>query len=148
MPSERVTNFYDLESFAIIGLSTSKRNIAWTIYEQLIGLDKRVYAINSKGGEKNGIRLFGSLKSLPEVPEGIIVCVDLRNSSGLLESLVNSGSKNIWFQQGTFDNDIVAEAAKLGIEPIKGCALMYMPGTPGFHRFHRALNELFGKGYK
>jgi hypothetical protein len=148
MPSERIREFYDLESFAVVGMSLTAKNISWSIFEQLTELGKRVYPINPKEGDKGGIHFYKSLDSLPEKPEGIIICVDLSKTQGLLESVKNSDAKYIWFQQGCFDNEDIAAANRLGLDPIKGCAMMYMPGTAVFHRFHRALNELFGKGYK
>jgi predicted CoA-binding protein len=148
MPSDRVTHFYDLESFAIIGVSRTDKNMGWAIYEQLSKTGKRVYAINSQSGVRDGVKLYPSLESLPETPQGIIVSVDPSKTRGLLESLKASNVQYIWFQQGSFNHDVISKSQELGLNPIKGCAMMYMPGTPGFHRFHRAINEFFGKGYK
>jgi predicted CoA-binding protein len=47
MPSERVKNFYDCDSFAIVGMSRNRKNFAWAIYEQLKRLDKKVFAVNA-----------------------------------------------------------------------------------------------------
>jgi predicted CoA-binding protein len=94
------------------------------------------------------VQFYSSFRELPDPAEGVIVSADLRKTRGLLEELKNSGAKAIWFQQGCFDKKVLAQANELGLDPIKGCAFMYMPGSPVFHRFHRAINDLFGKGYK
>jgi predicted CoA-binding protein len=148
MPSDRVIEFYDLESFAIFGVSRKRKNMGWAIFDELSRLGKRVYAINGQEGVRDGVSLYSGLDSLPESPQGIIVCIDPSKTKGLLDQLINSKARYIWFQQGSYDSDVIKLAGELGIEPIKGCAMMYMPGAPGFHHFHRAINEFFGKGYK
>ena len=148
MPSDRINQFYDLESFAVIGVSRSKKNLAWSILDQLQMNGKRVYAINPKEGTWEGVQFFNSLNDVPETVQGIIVCVDLKKSTGLIDMIKNYGAKYIWFQQGSYDQKILEQANGIGLDPIKGCAMMYMPGVPFFHRFHRAINDLFGKGYK
>ncbi len=148
MPSERVGHFYECESFAIIGMSRTKKNFAWTIFEQLSQLGKRVYPINSKGGSNQGIQFFSSLAELPETPEAIILSVDPAAAKGMLEELKDSGAKYIWFQQGSFDDEVLSEGTRMGLDPIKGCVLMNMPEAAFIHRFHRTINEFFGKGYK
>jgi predicted CoA-binding protein len=148
MPSERVKQFYDCESFAIIGMSRQKKNFAWSIYEQLLNLGKRVYPVNPIEGSYGGIRFYQSLADLPEVPEAVILSLDPSKAKGLLEELKDCGAKYIWFQQGSFDEENLSEAKRLGLDPIKGCVLMNIPNAQFVHRFHRAINELLGKGYK
>lgn len=148
MPSERVKEFYDYETFAIIGMSQSKDNFAWAIYKELVSQGKRVYPIHPRGGKYRGVQFYASFRELPDPAEGVIVSADLRKTRGLLDELKNSGARAIWFQQGCYDQKVLAQANVLGLDPIKGCAFMYLPGAPVFHRFHRAINDLFGKGYK
>jgi uncharacterized protein len=148
MPSERVTQFYQCASFAIVGVSRKKKNFAWLIYEQLEELGKRVYAINPDEGSFGGIRFYNSLSELPETPEAIILSLDLTKAKGILDEAKNSGAKYIWFQRGSFDDEILSDSARLGLDPIKGCAMMNMPNAQFIHRFHRTINEFFGKGYK
>ncbi len=148
MPSERVKQFYECSSFAIIGMSKDRKNFAWSIYEQLIEAGKRVYAVNPKEGSSRGAEFYNSLADLPEVPEAIILSLDPGSAKGMLEEIKDSGAKYVWFQQGSFDEEMLSEADRLGMNPIKGCAIMYLPDAPVIHRFHRAINEFFGKGYK
>lgn len=148
MPSERVVDFYNCHSFAIVGMSRSNKNIGWAIYDQLAALGKQVYAVNPKGGEFEGVRFYRTLDMLPESPEAVIVCMLPDNTREVLESVYESDAKYVWFQQGSFDDDVLAVAARLGLDPIKGCAMMYMPDTVFFHKLHRTINELLGKGYK
>jgi predicted CoA-binding protein len=148
MPSDRVKNFYECESFAIVGMSRNRKNFAWAIFEQLTRLGKKVYAVSPNEGEHQGVEFYRSISSLPEVPEAIILSLDPGDAKGVLHEVKDSGAKYVWFQQGSFDEEMLTEADRLGMNPIKGCAIMYLPDAPVIHRFHRALNEFFGKGYK
>jgi predicted CoA-binding protein len=148
MPSERVADFYNLESYAVIGVSRTRKNSGWMVFEELSKLGKRVYAINSQGGSRNDIKLFPGLEKLPETPQGVVICVKPHETSGVLDSLKNMTVKHIWFHLGSYNPEVLNKTGSLGFNPIKGCAIMYNPQAAGFHRFHRALNNLFGKGYK
>jgi uncharacterized protein len=148
MPSERVGHFYECESFAIIGMSKTRKNFAWTIFEQLSQLGKRVYPININAGNYQGAQFYRSLAELPEIPEAVILSVDPASAKGMLEELKDCGAKYIWFQQGSFNDEVLSEGTRIGLDPIKGCVLMNMPEAALIHRFHRAINEFFGKGYK
>jgi predicted CoA-binding protein len=148
MPSERVKQFYESESFATIGVSDSRRNFAWSIFDQLASLGKRVYVVNPDNGRHEGVRFYDSFDTLPETPEAIIVSLDLSKVSGVLEAVKNSGAKHVWFQQGSYDDEILDTCDRLGIDPIKGCSLMHMPEAGFPHNLHRWINELFTKGYR
>jgi predicted CoA-binding protein len=148
MPSERVKNFYDCDSFAIVGMSRNRKNFAWAIYEQLKRLDKKVFAVNADEGNYQGVKFYRSISNLPDVPEAVILSLDPGDAKGVLQEVKDSGAKYVWFQQGSFDEEMLIEADRLGMNPIKGCAIMYLPDAPVIHRFHRAINEFFGKGYK
>lgn len=148
MPSKRVTDFYNADSFAVYGLSATRTTIGWSVYSQLLKLGKRVYAINPLTEGSRGVKFYPSLEHIPEKPQAIIVALNLKQNRGLLEKIKNSGVKQVWFQQGSFDFKVLDEANRLGIHPIKGCALMYAPQTGFPHSFHRSIIELLGKGYQ
>jgi len=148
MPSDRVLQFYESESFAVIGVSRTRRNTARAIYDGLAATGKRVYAIGTQGGRFGGIDIYDSLKSLPERPQAIIVSARPGRTPALVDEVAASGAKFLWLQQGSFDKHVLALLSHQGIDPIKGCAIMYMPGQPFFHRIHREFTELLGGGYK
>jgi predicted CoA-binding protein len=148
MPSERIGKFYDSGSFAIIGLSSRRRNFAWEILNSLSSLKRPVYAIGASTGELGGVKIYDSLGSLPEKPEAVIVCTKPKNTALALGQIAASESRAVWFQQGSFNKEVIKRSKELKIDAITGCVMMYMPGTSFFHKIHRAVNEFFGRGYK
>jgi predicted CoA-binding protein len=148
MPSKRVHEFYNSNSFAILGFSRDEKSFTWATYKELSLLQKKIYAINPKGGEFQGLPLHKSLKDLPEKPDALIVATSIKKNNALLDEISAAGIKKVWFQQGVCDNAIINSAKGKGIDPIKGCVLMHLPNGHKMHSFHRFFNELFTKGYQ
>ena len=146
MPSNRVIEFYQSESFAILGLSQKKKNFAWSIYKAMMKLGKTIFPIHPDGGVSQDVQFYRSLDGTDKIPEAVIVCLNLDKANGLLERLRDSGITKIWFQQGSHKAEHMEKARKLGLDPITGCALMYMPGTSLLHRIHGFFHERFTKG--
>ncbi len=146
MPNDRIAQFCQSESFAVIGMSKSRRNFAWAIYNSLIKAGKKVFAVHPGGGNSWGVQFYNSIESLPLLPGAAILCLNLKKQRGILPELKASGIERVWLQQGSFDNSILEEAERAGLNPITGCALMYLPGASFIHRLHRFLYELFKKG--
>lgn len=146
MPNDRFAQFYQSESFAVIGMSKSRRNFAWSIHNGLVKAGKKVFPVHPEGGYSRGIQFYDSIESLPLTPEAAILSLNLKKHPGILPALRASGIKKIWLQQGSYDNSVLREARRAGLNPVTGCVLMYLPGTSFFHRLHRFFYELFKKG--
>ena len=146
MPGSRIEEFYDSDVFLLIGMSKKKSNFAWGIYKSLINSNRKVLALHPGGGEKNGVKFYKNIESLPEKPDACIVCTDLKKNDDLISELSESGIKRIWLQQGSYDKTVLEKTAQNGMEPITGCVLMYLPESSFLHRVHRFFYELFTKG--
>jgi predicted CoA-binding protein len=146
MQNDRLAQFYQSRSFAIIGMSRSRGNFAWAIHDSLIKAGKKVFPVHPESGYSRGIQFYDSIESLPLTPEAAILSLDLKKQSRILSELKASGIKKVWLQQGSFDDFILREAERAGLNPITGCALMYLPGASFIRRLHRFLYELFKKG--
>ena len=146
MPSSRIEDFYNSESFALVGMSKKKRNFAWEIYRNFRGADKIVFPIHRDGGEKDGVAFFRNINEIDGKPDSCIVCTNLKDDDSVISELAESGVRNFWFQQGSYNKDVLKKTRESGIDPITGCALMYLPGTTFIHRFHKFFHELLSKG--
>lgn len=69
-----------------------------------------------------------------------------KNAVRVVKEAAVCGFNLVWLQQGC-GSDAVVEAAKgAGLEVVSGkCILMYTEPVGGFHKFHRGVNNLFGK---
>jgi predicted CoA-binding protein len=146
MPDNRSDRFFDSGSFVLFGMSRKKKNFAWSIRKALTEAGKSVFPLHPQAGKTNRVEFYSSVDSLPGSPDAGIVCLNLKKHPDMLPELKKSGLKKIWLQQGTYDNSIITELESAGLDCLKGCALMYIPGTSFPHRFHRFLHRLFSKG--
>ena len=127
-------------------MSKKRRNFAWAIHKCFQKADKKIYAVHPEGGKKNGVSFYKNIAEIPLKPEACIICADLKKSSSLISELAGYGIKKIWLQQGSYDKNTLAMAAKGSLDPLTGCVLMYLPGVSFGHRLHRFFHELFSKG--
>jgi predicted CoA-binding protein len=146
MPDDRSDRFFDSGNFVLFGMSRKKKNFAWSIHKALTEAGKNVYPVHPRGGKTGGVEFYSSIDSLPESQDAGIVCLNMNKHTGLLPVLVNGGMRKIWLQQGSCDDSIITELESAGIVCLKGCAMMYIPGTSFPHRFHRFLHQLFSRG--
>jgi predicted CoA-binding protein len=146
MPDKRITEFYNSDSFLLIGMSKKRRNFAWGIYKSFTGAGRRVFPLHAEGGEKDGAKFYSSLEELPERPEACIVSADLKKNRAFVSELADSGIKRFWFQQGSYDKDLLEIVRKRNIAAFTGCVLMYLPESSFPHKIHRFFHELFTKG--
>lgn len=146
MPSSRIEDFFNSDGFALIGMSKKKRNFGWEIYKNLRMAEKEVYPVHREGGEKDGVTFYRGIDEIGKKPEACIISANLKNDDSLIAELADSGIRKFWLQQGSYDNEVLKKAREQGIDPITGCAIMYLPGTSFIHRFHKFFHELLSKG--
>lgn len=146
MPSSRIEDFFNSDGFVLIGMSRKRRNFGWEIYKNLRAADREVYPVHREGGEKDGVTFYRGIGEIGKKPEACIICASLKNDDSLITELANSGIERFWFQQGSYDKAVLTRARDHDIDPITGCAIMYIPGTSFIHRFHRFFHELLSKG--
>ena len=146
MPGSKAGNFYNSDGFAILGMSRSRKNFAWTIYDGFVKSGMPVFPVHPSGGEIKGVRFYDSLAALPRKVEAAVVSLNVSKADHLLSRLKENGVKKIWFQQGSYDNNVLKKADDLEFETYTGCAMMYLPGTLWLHRVHRFFHELVSKG--
>ncbi len=146
MPDKRIIEFYNSDSFLFIGMSKRKKNFAWVIYKSFTGAGRRVFPLHKEGGEKDGAKFYSGLDELPEKPEACIISADVKKDGAFISELADRGIKRFWFQQGSYDKDLLEVVGKRDVAVLTGCVLMYLPESSFPHKIHRFLHELFTKG--
>jgi len=105
------------EALAIVGVSTGPA--VWSagaMYHEslrLFGYQGRIYLVNRKGGNFNGMRLYTSLIDLPETPDLVFCCVSREFIPGLIDECVAKGVKAVSIFTGGFSERIGEEGRRL-----------------------------------
>lgn len=111
--------------WAVIGATPNTEKFGYKIYKKLKNHGYTVYGVNRKGDDLEGDKLYASLKDLPEKPECIDIVVNPKISKIVLEEIKELGIKYVWFQPGTFDEEVINTAKEAGLNVVyNDCVLV------------------------
>jgi uncharacterized protein len=136
----------ELKSIAVVGVSRNKDKFGNAIYRDMKSKGYKVMAVNPKLDMAEGDRCYAGLGALPEVPEGVILCINPMETVPVIEEAARLGIKYIWLQQGANSPEAEAKCQELGLNVVSGeCVFMFLEPVQSIHGFHRFINKLVGK---
>jgi hypothetical protein len=94
------------------------------IYKKLKVRGYEVYAVNPLYDTVEGDPCYKDLSSLPKLPEVIDMVVSPKRAKPVIEEAAKLGIKYIWFQPGTYDDEVMDLAKNLGLEAVQACVLV------------------------
>lgn len=104
------------ESIAIVGLSSSAKNIPRIVLENLIrwGYKGRIFGINPRVGDAHvdGIKMYKDIRDLPVVPDLVFIMIPARLIPDVIDSCGRAGVKRMAIPSGGF-NESGEEGKKL-----------------------------------
>ena len=101
-----------MKKWALIGASPDESKFGYKILMQLKEKGYTVYGINPKYDEINGVKIYHSLKELPEKVDAVNVIVNPNISLNALDDIVECGIENVWFQPGTYNPEVLNKGKK------------------------------------
>jgi len=110
--------------WAVIGANVDPEKFGNKIFKKLLLRGYRAYPINPMYESIEGHSCYKDLSSLPEKPEVINMVVSPKRGKPVLEEAAKLGIKNIWFQPGTYDEELLAFAAAQGLTAVQACVLV------------------------
>ena len=111
--------------WAVIGANTNEEKFGYKIYQILKFHGYTVWGVNPKIDAIEGEKVYPDLTSLPEKPDCISVVVPPAISLEFVEEAGNLGIQYIWFQPGTYNQEVLEKADSLGINPVyQDCVLV------------------------
>jgi len=144
-PLEQINQFIESQPLALAGVSRNPKKFGYTAFKELKSKGMNVFPINPETNEIMGEKVYQCIKDLPGDVRGIIIMTSKEKSASVVREALDRGIKQIWFQQMSDSEEALDLVKSSGINYITGeCILMhYKPNS--FHKFHRAINKLFGK---
>ncbi len=110
--------------WAVVGANQNQKKYGNMIYRKLKLRGYKVYAVNPLYDTVEGDPCYKDLDSLPELPEVIDMVVTPKRSKPVIRDAARLGIKYIWFQPGTYDDEVLELAKELGLLYVKACALV------------------------
>lgn len=127
-PLGDVDAFLDGGPFAVVGASADREKYGNKVLRVYLQNNRKVYPVNPRGGEIEGLEAFPDLASLPELPHGVSIITPPGVTEGVVEEAVALGIRHLWMQPGAESDKAIAYARENGVNIVaKGaCALVVM----------------------
>lgn len=97
----------DKKVWAVVGASPNESKFGYKIFKKLKDKGYEVYGINPKYEELDGEKLYKSIADLPVKPDCVDMVVNPKLSKPMVEDIANAGIEYVWFQPGTFDEEVI-----------------------------------------
>ena len=143
---QTVQDFIHLKNIAVVGVSRNANKFGNLAYKELKERGYQVYAVNPAMQEFQGQPCYPNLEALQGQVDGVLLTVHPEQGKAVLEEASRVGIKKIWVQQQADSPALLESGRQLGLDLVSGkCILMYAPPVRSFHKFHRFVNQIFGK---
>lgn len=110
--------------WAVVGANQNPEKYGNMIYKKLKARKYEVFAVNPLYDSVEGEICYKDLVSLPKLPEVIDMVVSPKRSKLVMEEAAKLGIKYIWFQPGTYDDEVLELAERLKLEVVQACVLV------------------------
>jgi len=102
--------------FALIGVTQDKTKYGYEVFHALNEFGYKVYPVNPKYGEVDGVKCYASLKELLEKPEVVIVALSPVNTEKIIEGMDVKDVKTIWMPPGCWSEEAVNKCESKGMD--------------------------------
>ena len=119
-----------MKSVAIIGASNDRNKYGNKAVRAFVQQGYRVYPVNKKETEIEGLRVFRSIADVPERPDMVSVYVQPEVLLGLLPEIAAKGCDELWLNPGAESDEVIAEAERLCLNVIQACSIVGVGLSP------------------
>ena len=116
---------------AVAGASTNPSKYGNIIVRNLKEKGYTVYPVNPKAEEIAGLKVYHSLEEVPRPVDVVNVVTPPQVSLQILQEADRLGFPVIWFQEGSFDDQVLRALEKARIEGIVGACIMVVTSWEG-----------------
>lgn len=116
-----MSDMMKLKRWAVLGATDDKSKFGYKIFRLLEDKGYTAYGVNPKYDYIDGIKIYKSIDELPAVIDGINIIVNPKISLASLPAIKAKGINNLWFQPGSFNDEVIQKAKEMGfnIEQVK-----------------------------
>lgn len=120
-----------MKTVAIIGASTDRNKFGNKAVRAFRQQGYRVFPVNPKAAEVEGLAAFSSISSVPVRPDLVSVYLPPPAVLKLLPEIAAKGCDELWLNPGTESPEVLAEAERLGLNVIQACSIVGVGLSPG-----------------
>jgi predicted CoA-binding protein len=113
-----------MKTVAVIGASSDRSKFGNKAVRAYLKQGYTVYPVNPKGEEIEGLATFKSIREVPVRPDLMSVYVPPVLVMRMLPEIAEKGCDELWLNPGTESEEVLQEAAKLGLNAIVACSIL------------------------
>ncbi|NLV76240.1 MAG: CoA-binding protein [Tissierellia bacterium] len=103
----------DKKTWAVVGVTANEKKYGYKIWKKLLEHNYETYGVNPNYDEIQGHKIYSSLKELPKKVDVIDMVVPPKISLTTLDEAKELGIEYIWFQPGTYNDEVIEKAKAL-----------------------------------
>ncbi len=144
---KQVEDVLNPKSVAVIGASSNPIKVGYSVVKSLRGGNVKVYPVNPKAVEIDGVRCYPSLKSLPETPDLVVIALPSEKVLNAIQEVAEVGAKGVLiitsgFKEAEYEEGRILEA-KLREFATQNEIRIIGPNTFGFVNLVKGVNASF-----
>ena len=148
--TEKISEFLELDTIAVTGVSSGQPDAANIIFKKLIDAGYQTYPVNPKVNEVESVICYPDLASTPVRPGGVVIASPPSSARSIIEECLRLGINYVWFHssinQGSLDDDAASFGEEKGMTIIRtGCPMMYIDPVDFGHKCIKWVLNLTGK---
>ncbi len=119
------------KTVAVIGASADRSKYSNKAIRAYLRQGWRVYPVNPKGGEIEGLQAYASVDQIPNKIDRVTLYLPPPLGIQALPGIAKAKPAEFFVNPGAESEDFVAEARKLGLDPILACSIIEIGVSPG-----------------
>jgi predicted CoA-binding protein len=124
--AQRIHDFVNRRVWAVVGASQDRSKFGNRVFRSLQEAGYLVYAVNPKGGEIEGAKVYPTLADLPQAPEVIDLVVPPAVTEHVVEEARQLGLSRVWMQPGAESEAAIAYCQEHGMQVVyNACAMIH-----------------------
>jgi len=119
-----------MKSVAIIGASADREKFGNKAVRAFLQKGCTVYPVNPKESQIEGITCHPYIDAVPSRPDKVSIYLPPALVLKLLPAIAAKGCDELWLNPGTDSDEVLAAAAKLGLNVIQACSIVALGVSP------------------
>ena len=119
------------KNWAIYGATPDKNKFGYKIPTRMKNHGYNIFGINPKykGETVNDVEIYSSLDEISEKIDCIDIVVNPKIAMMVIDEAVKNGIKYLWFQPGTWDDEVIKKALDNNLNIVYGHCVYAILGT-------------------
>lgn len=114
---EKIKNeMLEKKTWVVAGVTARKERYGYKIWKTLKEHDYKTYGVNPNYDEIEGEKIYHSVLDLPEKIDVLDMVVGANIAMKTLDEAKEAGIEYIWFQPGSFNDEVISKAKELGFK--------------------------------